>query len=122
MLLLAASDPYDKSTPDVALPVAALSTDSIPQSWYESMSVADQYEYHALFLDEHSTLVDWHEKRKNVSSDALLASSPNCSSHMKLSIDTGDFILDSGATIHISPDTSDFYNLKPILLHCVRHV
>ena len=86
------------------------------------MSAANQYEYHALFLDEYSALVNWSEKSKNVSSDALLTSSPNCISHTKLSVDAGDFILDSGATIHISPDASDFYNLKPILPRSIKGI
>ena len=38
----------------------------------------------------------------------------NTNAHTTLSINAAPFILDSGATIHISPDTSDFFKLKPI--------
>jgi hypothetical protein len=49
-----------------------------------------------------------------MSADALFASSPNTNSRTKLSVNAGPFILNSGATIHISPDSSDFYDLKPV--------
>jgi len=111
-ILLAAVEIDPKPATDVAL--AALSTDPIPRAWYGSMSAADQYEYHALFLDDHSASVDWNERRRTVPADALFASSPNTNSRTKLSVNAGPFILDSGASIHITPDSSDFYDLKPI--------
>jgi hypothetical protein len=101
-----------KPAMDVAL--AALSTDPILKAWYGSTSTADQYEYHALFLDDCSASVDWSKRRRTVSVEALFASSPNTNSCTKLSVDAGPFILDSSATIHISPDSSNFYDLKPV--------
>src|SRR6202011_1075660 len=35
---------------------------------------------------------------------------------------TSPFILDSGATIHISPDIMDFFNLKPIPPRTIRGI
>jgi hypothetical protein len=46
--------------------------------------------------------------------DAFLAASINSNSHTKLSSDAGPFILNSGATIHISPDASNFLELRAI--------
>jgi len=100
ILLASANDPPVSDT--------ALSTS------YNSMMDADQFEYDALFLDRHSASVDWHERRRDVSADGFLASSINTNPHTTLSPNTGPFILDSGATIHITPDTSDFFDLKPI--------
>jgi hypothetical protein len=93
----------DSPTPDTALSAV-----------YSSMSDADRFEYDALFLDDHSASVDWHEKRRDVPADAFLASSMSTNTRTTLSLNTGPFILDSGATIHISPDTMDFFDLKPI--------
>jgi GAG-pre-integrase domain/Integrase core domain len=107
-------------TPDLAL--AALSTNDIPREWYNDMSATDQHEYHALFLEEHSASVDWREERRMITPDAFLASSPNSDSRSKLSCNIGPFILDSGATIHISPDASDFFDLKPIPPRTIKGV
>jgi hypothetical protein len=107
-------------TPNVAL--ATLTTDPIPRDWYNNMSTADQSEYEALFIEEHSASVNWRERRRAVASDAFLTSSPNYDSRSKLSSNAGPFILDSGATIHISPDTGDFFDLKPIPPRTIRGV
>jgi hypothetical protein len=109
-ILLAAST---ESIPTSDACLATLSTDSFPTNWYKGSD-----EYLALFIEEHSASVDWRETRRDITSDtfsnALLASSPNINSRAKLSVDPGPFILDSGATIHITPEASDFYDLKPM--------
>jgi hypothetical protein len=110
-ILLAPVEIDPKPTTDVAL--TAVSTDPIPKAWYNSMSTANQYEYHALFLDDHSASVDWSKRKRTVSVDALFVSLPNTNSCTKLSVNARPFILDSGATIQISPDSSNFYDLKP---------
>ena len=81
-ILLSTVEINPKPATDVAL--TALSTDPIPKAWYDSMSAADQYEYHALFLDDHSASVDWSERRITMPADALFTSSPNTNSHTKL--------------------------------------
>jgi hypothetical protein len=110
--ILLTSDDKPPTSSDTAL--AAIATDSFPKEWYSSMSAADHFEYEALFLEDHSASVDWHERRRSVAADAFLAASINSNSHTKLSSDAGPFILDSGATIYISPDTSDFFELRAI--------
>jgi hypothetical protein len=85
------------------------------KEWWTTFSAVDKFEHEdALFLNEHIASVDWNEKRRSINSDILLASSPNSNVYTKLSADAGPFILDSGETIHISPDVADFFNLKPI--------
>ena len=107
-ILLASAD--DSPAPDTALTAVSLDSDQL----YESMSAADRFEYDALFAEDHSALVDWYERRRDVSADAFVASSINANTRTTLSARAGPFILDSGATIHISPDSSDFFDLKPI--------
>ena len=65
-ILLAAAD--DRTTPTLALAAFEPSTDPI----YASMSNADRFEYHALFLDDHSTSINWHERRRMVSAGNIL--------------------------------------------------
>ena len=106
-ILLASADP---PAADTAL--AAVSSNS--NQLYQSMSAIDCFEYDALFTEDHSASVDWHERRRDVSADAFMASSINTNTRTALCARAGPFILDSGATIHISPDASDFFDLKPI--------
>ena len=105
-ILLASAD--DSSMPAMALAAFKPPTDSI----YTSMSTTDCFEYDALFLDDHSASVNWCERRRSVSANDTLVASMNTNAHTNLSMRFGPFILDSGATIHISPDTSDFFDLK----------
>src|SRR5882762_1701312 len=109
-ILLASAD--DAPAAETAL--AAISSTTSGNGFYESMSKADKFEYDALLVEDHSASVNWHESRKDVCADAFLASSLNTNSRTALSLHAGPFILDSGATIHISPDASDFFDLKPI--------
>ena len=56
-ILLAAAD--DLTTPTLALAAFKPSMDPI----YASMSNADRFKYYALFLNDHSTSINWHERR-----------------------------------------------------------
>ena len=78
------------------------------------MSDADRFKYDTLFLEDHSTSINWHKRRRMVSASDALIASINTNTCTTLSIHAGPFILDFGATIHISPDTFDFFELKPI--------
>ena len=123
--ILLASDNADPPTtaPELALAaLSTLSTDPIPAEWYGNMSEADKFEYEVLFLEDPVASVDWRERRRDISTDVLLASSPNFNSRTKLSLNAGPFILNSGATIHISPDSSDFYDLKPIAPRAIKGI
>jgi hypothetical protein len=64
ILLAATAD--STPSPDVAL--AALSTDSIPDEWYNGSS----HEI-ALLMEEHSASVDWRKRRRNISLDIFLS-------------------------------------------------
>ena len=115
-ILLTSAD--DSSVPATALATFEPPTDSI----YTSMSTADRFEYDALFLDNHSASINWYERRRSVSANDALVASMNTNAHTNLSMHFGPFILDSGATIHISPDTSDFFDLKPISPRTIRGI
>jgi len=107
ILLTSAEDP----APNVAL--TAIASASPGDTWYQAMSDANKFKYDALFISDHSASVNWHERRREVTSaDTFLASSLNTNARTTLSANA--FILDSRATIHISPDASDFFDLKPI--------
>ena len=106
------------------LALAALATSSVPAEWYSGLSTADQFEYQALFMDDPATSVDWYERRRMISSESLMATPMplNSNSRTMLSVDAGAFILDSGATIHISPEASDFFDLKPIAPRTIKGI
>jgi hypothetical protein len=106
-ILLASAD---NIVPTTVLAAFEASTDPI----YTSMSDADSFKYDTLFLEDHSTSINWHERRRTVSAGDALIASINTNTCTTLFIHAGPFILDSGATIHISPDASDFFKLKPI--------
>ena len=86
------------------------------------MSEADCFEYNALFLEDHSVSVNWHERRRTVPTADALVASMNTSTRTSLSVHAGPFILDSGVTIHISPETSNFFDLKPIPTRRIRGI
>src|ERR1700733_704016 len=115
-ILLASDD--DSTSPTVAL----ATLDSADDPIYASMSDADCFEYDALFLEDHSASVDWHERRRTVSAGNCLVASINTNTRTALSADAGPFILDSGATIHISPVSSDFYDLRAVAPRTIKGI
>jgi len=78
------------------------------------MSDSDRFEYTALLIDDHSASVNWDERRRTVTAGNCLVASMNANTRTTLFANAGPFILDSGATIHISPDPSDFFELKSV--------
>src|ERR1700676_1403583 len=102
----------------MALAAFEASTDPI----YTSMSDVDCFKYDTLLLEDHSASINWHEKRRTVSAGDALIASINTNTCTTLSVHAGPFILDSRATIHISPDTSDFFELKPILPRTIKRI
>jgi hypothetical protein len=109
IFLASAKDPKPPK-PVTTLAAYKPSTDPIDTS----MSEADRFENNALFLEDHSTSINLHEKRRVVSARDALVASMNTNTRTTLSVHAGPFILDSGAIIHISPDTSDSFELRPI--------
>jgi hypothetical protein len=68
------------------------------------------------------TSIDWRENLKEeILPDAFTAIPINSNSRTKVSVDE-PFILDSGATIHISPDRCDFIELKPIAPRTIKGI
>ena len=109
-ILLATNLP---TLPDSSL-FSTLTTDSIPEDWFNSMSSSDKFEYHSLFVNDLFASIDWNKRRRSVSTNAYLALPLNSNTHTNISISSGAFILDSGTSVHISPESTDFFDLKPI--------
>jgi GAG-pre-integrase domain len=107
-ILLASAD--NSIPPTVVLATFESSNDLI----YVSMSDADRFEYNTLFMNNHSASVNWHKRRRTVSTGNCLVASMNTNARTTLSAQAEPFILDSGATIHISLDASNFFELKPV--------
>lgn len=84
---------------------------------------ANSFEYHALVsFDDLITSVNWNENAKiNFDFSAYPAIPINSSSRSKVT-NSSPFILDSAASIHISPESSDFYDLKPISPRVIKGV
>jgi len=86
---------------------------------------ADDNDYNALILDIEApeTSVNWCENGKEEIEPKAVSAEPfNSSSCTQVSPDSGPFILDSGATIHISPDRTDFIELRKISPRTIKGV
>jgi GAG-pre-integrase domain len=81
---------------------------------YTSISDPDYFEYATLLIDDHSASVNWHKRRRTVTAGNCLVVFMNAYTCTTLFANAGPFILDSGATIHISPDPSNFFELKSV--------
>jgi hypothetical protein len=92
-----------------------------------NFSDADDDEYNALVtlldVENPETSIDWCENGKEeIEPEALTTEPVNSSSRTQISRDSGPFILDSGASIHISPDRTDFIELRKISPRIIKGV
>jgi hypothetical protein len=118
-----ASTTFNATTTDFA----TLAMDEMTSSFLAGLSSADQLEYKSYTLldlpDNLRTSVDWSENQHLCDLSALAVQPINtttrCSS---LDSSRNPFFLDSGATVHISPDAHDFYDLKAISPHSICDV
>ena len=67
-----------------------------------------------LALEEEKASIDWNDKSRIPDLAALSITPDDCYSATALSLETHPFYCDTGATVHISPEKSDFYNLRPV--------
>lgn len=120
-LLLATPSSSPPSSNDTAL--SALHTDDVSETWRSSMTPADRFEYTSLIcLDDLTTSINWAENfTSNIDNTAYSATAPNTNLRTKIS-DTRPFIMDSGASIHISPNASDFLDLSTIEPRSIKGV
>ena len=61
------------------------------------------------------TSVDWDDKSCTPDIAALSVLPGNHQSMRSFSLETHPFYCDTGTTVHISPDKSDFYSLRPLV-------
>jgi hypothetical protein len=83
----------------------------------------DDFEHNALFsMLDLETSINWRENwKEEVLPDAFTAVPLNSNSRTQVAVDE-PFILDSGATIHISPDRTDFIELTPIAPRTIKGI
>jgi hypothetical protein len=73
--------------------------------------------------EEPQTKVDWNEYSRPVEESTYATIAPlQQTKRTAISLDTHPFYVDSGATIHISPDQSDFQTLRAIPARSVKGV
>ncbi|KAF8810569.1 hypothetical protein BYT27DRAFT_7023291, partial [Phlegmacium glaucopus] len=61
-----------------------------------------------------TTSVNWDEASQSVNFEKITVAALNQKSQTSLSLDKFPFYVDSGASIYVMPDKSDFYTLRKI--------
>ena len=67
-----------------------------------------------LALEEEKVSVNWNDKSCIPNLAALYITPDDYHSAKTLSLETHPFYCDTSATVHISPEKNDFYNLHPV--------
>ena len=117
-------DPADISNPSPTTEFAGIASDAIPDAKLIIASIETvKYEGWLVFEEEPKATIDWNTHTKPFDIAAVSEIAPiqqaNCT---PISIDDLPFYVDTGATVHISPEQSDFLTLKPIAAHPVKGV
>lgn len=82
-----------------------------------------EYEGWLLMEDEPKANIDWDTHNRPIDDEAYSSIAPlQQNRRTPISTDSHLFYVDSGATVHISPDQSDFITLRPIALRPVKGV
>ena len=117
-------DPGDVSMPTPAAEFAGIASDNISDADALALSI-EQVEYEGWFAfeEEPKTTIDWNTHTKPSDVAAISEISPiNQNGRTPISLDDLPFYVDTGATIHISPEKSDFLTLKPTTARSVKGV
>jgi hypothetical protein len=117
-------DPTDISTPTPSAEFAGIASDAIPE---ESSSTAStetiEYEGWLVFEEEPQATIDWSTHTKPSDIAAISEISPiQQTNRAPVSFEDLPFYVDTGATVHISPERSDFLTLRPISARAVKGV
>jgi hypothetical protein len=83
--------------------------------------IAVKYHGFMALEEEVKVSIDWNIKSR-VPDIAALSISPHQSGDHTLSLDAHPFYCDTGATVHISPNKNDFFNLRSITLCPVKGI
>ena len=113
-------DPVDISTPTVNAEFAGIASDTIP----ETASIETvEYEGWLVFEEEPRATIDWNAHTKPSDVAAISEISPiQQTNRTPISFEDLPFYVDTGATVHISPERSDFLTLRPISARAVKGV
>jgi hypothetical protein len=77
-----------------------------------------EYEGWLACLEEPIASIDWTQHNNNVDPSSIMIAQ-----HTRIkSLNTCPFYLDLGASVHISPDSSDFFSLHPITSRAIKGV
>ena len=89
---------------------AGLASDPLPSASIEEV----EYERWLATEEELTTSINWAQNNAPVDEDAFAVAPLNQSCQTIISLDNHPFFVDTGASIHISPDRSDFITLHVI--------
>jgi hypothetical protein len=110
-------DSTQVSSPSPTPEFAGLAADPVP------MATIDEVEYEGwLVIEEPVTSVNWNEHHAMAVDDAFTVESSNRLNHSQTPLMDFPCIVDTGTTVHISPDRSDFLHLYPIQLRSVKGI
>jgi len=117
-------DPGDVSMSTPTAEFAGIASDNISEADPLTLPI-EQIEYEGWFAfeEEPKTTVDWNTHTKPSDVAAISEISPiNQNNCTPISLDDLPFYVDTGATVHISPEKSDFLTLKPTTAHSVKGI
>lgn len=117
-------DPTDISNPSSTAEFSGITSDAIPDAKSITTPIETvKYEGWLVFKEEHKTTNDWNTHTKPLNITAISEIAPiQQNSCTLISLNDLPFYVDTGATVHISPEKSDFLTLKPIAAHPVKGV
>ena len=112
-------DPTAFSTPNLpSTAFAGLASDPIPSSAIESV----EYDGWLATEEETSTSIDWAINQTSPNDNALTVTPLNQTQRTRVNLDNHPFYVDTGATVHISPNRSDFLTLTSITQRSVKGI
>jgi len=82
-----------------------------------------EYEGFLACFDDPRVSIDWAEHSNNIEVSPTMIAAPHQTRRTTIiSLDTCPFFLDSGASVHVSPEQSDFLSLRPISLKAIKGI
>ena len=117
-------DPADISNPTPSAEFAGITSDAIPDDDSLAAPIESiEYEGWLAFEEEPRTTIDWNTHTKPSDIAAISEISPiQQKNRTPISFDDLPFYVDTGATVHISPEKSDFLTLQPTSARSVKGV
>ena len=117
-------DPVNVSMPTPTAKFAGIASDNILENETLATPIEQvKYEGWFVFEEEPRASIDWNTHTKPSDVTAISEISPvNQNNCTPISLNDLPFYVDTGATVHISPEKSDFLTLKPTTARSVKGV